>query len=172
MTCPIGLDKIHCDNCYFWRNGKCDYNAIMREHRRKANRRSDTKMLSPFSTEKLKADLRRVRAVATVTQYIVALYEAPMMWVKDPELLRHYEYDMGVYNKMGPLLVKYMHTLEQEIESRAEKPARWTKPDWLEKYPVEKILPSEIVELRNLFNTNKELMEWGRETLESLGLLT
>lgn len=33
MTCPIRLDKIHCQNCYFWRNGKCDYDAIMREHR-------------------------------------------------------------------------------------------------------------------------------------------
>ncbi|GAI83501.1 unnamed protein product, partial [marine sediment metagenome] len=27
-----GLDKLHCDNCYFWREGKCDYDAIMREH--------------------------------------------------------------------------------------------------------------------------------------------
>ena len=32
--CPIGLDKVHCDNCYFWRDGKCDYDAIMREHNR------------------------------------------------------------------------------------------------------------------------------------------
>ncbi|MBA7707673.1 RNA polymerase-binding transcription factor DksA [subsurface metagenome] len=24
MVCPIGLDKIHCQNCYFWRDGKCD----------------------------------------------------------------------------------------------------------------------------------------------------
>jgi len=31
-SCPIGLDKVHCGNCYFWRNGRCDYDAIMREH--------------------------------------------------------------------------------------------------------------------------------------------
>jgi len=31
--CPIGLDKVHCQNCYFWRDGKCDYDAIMREHK-------------------------------------------------------------------------------------------------------------------------------------------
>lgn len=35
VICPIRLDKIHCQNCYFWRNGKCDYDAIMREHGRR-----------------------------------------------------------------------------------------------------------------------------------------
>jgi transcriptional regulator with XRE-family HTH domain len=29
--CPIGLDKIHCQNCYYWRGGKCDYKRIMEE---------------------------------------------------------------------------------------------------------------------------------------------
>jgi len=29
--CPIGLDKIHCQNCYFWRDEKCDYEQIMEE---------------------------------------------------------------------------------------------------------------------------------------------
>ncbi len=33
-SCPIGLDKVHCQNCYFWREGKCNYDAIMREHSR------------------------------------------------------------------------------------------------------------------------------------------
>jgi len=32
MGCPIGLDKVHCQNCYFWRDVKCDYHTIMREH--------------------------------------------------------------------------------------------------------------------------------------------
>ena len=36
--CPIGLDKVHCQNCYFWRDGKCDYDAIMREHSKKQER--------------------------------------------------------------------------------------------------------------------------------------
>ncbi len=25
MTCPINLVKIHCPNCYFIKEGKCDY---------------------------------------------------------------------------------------------------------------------------------------------------
>lgn len=108
-------------------------------------------LLERFSIDKLKAELRRMRTLATVIQRIVAVFEAPRAWIKLPELLSHYEYEMKLYDKMGPLLVKYIHTVEQEIESRGEKPARWIKPDWLEKYPVEKILPSEIVELGNLF---------------------
>jgi len=31
MECPIGLDKTHCRNCYFWRDGKCSYAEIMQE---------------------------------------------------------------------------------------------------------------------------------------------
>ena len=27
MECPIRLDRTHCENCYFWRDGKCDYKA-------------------------------------------------------------------------------------------------------------------------------------------------
>ncbi len=41
MTCPIRLDKVHCDNCYFWRDGKCDYDAIMREHSRNSKEVSE-----------------------------------------------------------------------------------------------------------------------------------
>jgi len=30
--CPIGLDKVHCQNCYFWRglypHGYCDYLSL------------------------------------------------------------------------------------------------------------------------------------------------
>jgi len=26
--CPIGLDKVHCQTCYFLRDGKCDYEQI------------------------------------------------------------------------------------------------------------------------------------------------
>ena len=33
--CPIGLDKVHCQNCYFWRDGKCDYDAVIREYSKK-----------------------------------------------------------------------------------------------------------------------------------------
>ena len=29
MDCPIGLDKVHCQTCYFWRHGKCNYEQIM-----------------------------------------------------------------------------------------------------------------------------------------------
>ena len=29
--CPLGLDKIHCENCHFWRDGKCAYDEIMQE---------------------------------------------------------------------------------------------------------------------------------------------
>jgi len=29
MKCPIGLDQVHCDNCYFWQEGKCDYERIV-----------------------------------------------------------------------------------------------------------------------------------------------
>jgi hypothetical protein len=31
--CPIGLDKVHCQNCYYWRDGNCDYKRIMEERR-------------------------------------------------------------------------------------------------------------------------------------------
>jgi len=31
MECPIGLSKVHCENCHFWRNGKCDYDKVMQE---------------------------------------------------------------------------------------------------------------------------------------------
>lgn len=97
-------------------------------------------MLSHFSTRELKANLRHTRAAATNIQRIMALF------------VEHYEYEKAHYDKMGPLLVKYMYTLEQELKDRGEKPARWAKPDWLEKYPVERILPSEMVELQGLIS--------------------
>jgi hypothetical protein len=28
-ACPIGLDKIHCQSCWFWRGGRCDYRRVM-----------------------------------------------------------------------------------------------------------------------------------------------
>lgn len=28
----MGLAKVHCQNCSFWRDGKCDYEAIIREY--------------------------------------------------------------------------------------------------------------------------------------------
>jgi len=31
--CPLKLDKVHCQNCYFAPNGKCDYDTIIVEHR-------------------------------------------------------------------------------------------------------------------------------------------
>jgi len=32
-TCPIKLDKVHCQNCYFDRQGKCAYDKIMNDGR-------------------------------------------------------------------------------------------------------------------------------------------
>jgi len=29
--CPLKLEVCY-QSCYFWRDGKCDYDAIMREH--------------------------------------------------------------------------------------------------------------------------------------------
>lgn len=29
MKCPIGLDKIHCQNCYFMKDGKCRHKKMM-----------------------------------------------------------------------------------------------------------------------------------------------
>ena len=34
-SCPIGLDKIHCQNCYFWRDGKCDYEEVVKKVEKK-----------------------------------------------------------------------------------------------------------------------------------------
>jgi len=31
QECPLGLDKIHCHDCNFWRDGKCAHNEIMKE---------------------------------------------------------------------------------------------------------------------------------------------
>jgi len=29
MACPIGLDKIHCQNCFFWgTDGECHYEIL------------------------------------------------------------------------------------------------------------------------------------------------
>jgi len=33
-ACPIGLDNVHCQNCYFSRDGKCDYEQITKEPNR------------------------------------------------------------------------------------------------------------------------------------------
>lgn len=30
-TCPIHLDPIHCQNCYFIRDGKCKYDEVVNE---------------------------------------------------------------------------------------------------------------------------------------------
>jgi hypothetical protein len=30
-ACPIGLGKVHCQKCWFWRGGRCDYRRIMIE---------------------------------------------------------------------------------------------------------------------------------------------
>ncbi len=30
-TCPMGLDKIHCQNCYFWSANECRHDEIMAE---------------------------------------------------------------------------------------------------------------------------------------------
>ena len=40
MECLIGLGKIHCQNCYFWRDGKCSYDEIIQEmkHRKTMER--------------------------------------------------------------------------------------------------------------------------------------
>jgi len=36
MNCPIKLDKIHCQNCYFNpTNKKCDFIKVTREMRKK-----------------------------------------------------------------------------------------------------------------------------------------
>lgn len=31
MECPIKLDPIHCQNCYFSRDGECKYEDIVKE---------------------------------------------------------------------------------------------------------------------------------------------
>lgn len=31
MECPIGLGKVHCQNCRFRRGSKCDYHKVMKE---------------------------------------------------------------------------------------------------------------------------------------------
>ena len=31
MECPIGLGKVYCQDCCFWRHDKCDYDKIMKE---------------------------------------------------------------------------------------------------------------------------------------------
>ncbi len=36
MSCPIKLDKAHCENCFFVRSGKCEYERIMRDEHTKA----------------------------------------------------------------------------------------------------------------------------------------
>ncbi len=30
-SCPLGLDKVHCLSCYYWRDGQCALDEIMRE---------------------------------------------------------------------------------------------------------------------------------------------
>ncbi len=40
LDCPIKLDKIHCQNCHFAPNGKCEYESIM-ALRHSANRKGD-----------------------------------------------------------------------------------------------------------------------------------
>ena len=31
MACPIGLDKIHCQNCYFWgADGECHHEILIK----------------------------------------------------------------------------------------------------------------------------------------------
>ena len=29
--CPINLDKIHCQNCYYSRDGECHYEGVINE---------------------------------------------------------------------------------------------------------------------------------------------
>ena len=31
MGCPIGLDKVDCRSCCFWRDGRCDLEEILKE---------------------------------------------------------------------------------------------------------------------------------------------
>lgn len=31
VDCPIKLDRIHCQNCYFTPSGKCEYERIMKD---------------------------------------------------------------------------------------------------------------------------------------------
>ena len=33
-ACPIGLDRVHCQTCLFWRNGRCDYHRVIIEKER------------------------------------------------------------------------------------------------------------------------------------------
>lgn len=30
--CPIELDPVHCQNCYFIRDGKCEYEKVVKEN--------------------------------------------------------------------------------------------------------------------------------------------
>ncbi len=34
MDCPLKLDKVHCQHCYFHREGKCEHKSIMDSRRR------------------------------------------------------------------------------------------------------------------------------------------
>ncbi|GAI90632.1 unnamed protein product [marine sediment metagenome] len=33
MKCPIGQPKTHCQNCYYSRKGKCDWERIHQKHK-------------------------------------------------------------------------------------------------------------------------------------------
>ncbi len=43
MKCPLGLDKVHCQNCYFWRDGKCDHDRVIQEQKANPRHKSHTK---------------------------------------------------------------------------------------------------------------------------------
>lgn len=69
MECPIGLPKIHCQNCFFWRDGKCDYDKIMQEMKRH-------EMTHPLTKRELEL-LRYIANGKTYTEIGTALGIAP-----------------------------------------------------------------------------------------------
>ncbi len=100
-----------------------------------------------FSLEELVEELEHMRSAATSYNRAYMLFK---VWQEeDPELAGEFTYEMELIEKLKPVLTKYMHTLEQEIERKGKKPAYWRfRPKWA--YTKEKIMPEEVVELRDL----------------------
>lgn len=69
MECPIGLNKIHCQNCFFWRHAKCDYDKIMQEMKHR-------EMTHPLTKRQIQL-LRYIANGKTYTEIGTALGIAP-----------------------------------------------------------------------------------------------
>jgi len=80
MECPIRLGKIHCQNCFFWRDGKCDYDKIMKEMEHR-------EMTHPLTQRQIQL-LRYVANGKTYTEIGTALGIAPQTVMNHMTLIK------------------------------------------------------------------------------------